>query len=118
MNTNVDVNRNPLWSKTDELVRSVLGFSDTLPNSQSQDLSLRLKQCIGCVTPYIEAGLKHDSKLDKIRCWQVVNAILAECRVYLNLAEAMNFGKTRKLIDRVDEVSKMIISSYFGRTVH
>lgn len=108
MSEPVSVKDKAVWKKADQLVSSVLSFSDGLPHTELYELKTRLKRCVCQVPEKLEDTFKQKSRIEKIRALIKANVCLEECRDYLSLVEKMQFGDTRDLQEKLDEISRML----------
>jgi hypothetical protein len=54
--------------------------------------------------------LRESVKIKKIRGFIKVGGALAECKEYLDLIHILRYGKTKQIIEQIDDVSSMLES--------
>ncbi len=74
----------------------------------------QLRRASVSVSANIAEGFKKKGLADKFRFLNIAQGSLEECRYYLNLAEDLEYGNSRKLMLHLEEVSKLI-DSYASR---
>ena len=101
-----------LKQKADKLAVEILEFSDKLPEDGLYQLNARLRQCGDSLNFNISDKVANNSKLERIRLLIKANSSVEETRRYLSLAEKLKIAPTKELIDKLDEISKMINETY------
>ncbi len=62
----------------------------------------------------IAEGFKKRGLGDKIRFLNIAQGSLEECRYYLILVDDLNYGDTKNLMTKLEEISRLL-NSYMGK---
>jgi len=79
-------------------------------------LTSQLRRAIISVPANIAEGYKKSGKLDKIRFMNIAQGSLEECRYYLILASDLNYGENTAILNKLEEVSKLIDA--YSKAIH
>lgn len=101
-----------IMEKTEELVNSIELLSNCLPATDFHDIKFNLLSYLSMTPQKIEQGLKPSKKIEKVRNLIKATVALSEIKNYLNLAEELNYCKTREIINEVDSISRLLTSDY------
>lgn len=97
-----------VWQKAHQLVLLIYEFSGSFPGSEVFGLTSQLRRAIISVPANIAEGFKKKGKKDKVRFLNIAHGSLEECRYYLILAHDLKYGDNAILIDKIEEVSKLL----------
>jgi four helix bundle protein len=97
-----------VWQKSHQLVLAVYQFSESFPKKEMFGLTSQLRRAVVSVPANIAEGFKKRGKADKMRFMNIAQGSLEECRYYLILAKDLNYGYSLDLIEKIEEVSKLI----------
>ena len=97
-----------VWQKAHELVLLVYQFSDHFPKKEIFGLTSQLRRAAVSVAANIAEGFKKRGKPDKMRFMNIAQGSLEESRYYLILAKDLNYGEPKPLMDKLQEVSKLL----------
>jgi four helix bundle protein len=97
-----------VWQKAHKLVLLVYQFSDHFPNKEIFGLTSQLRRSAVSVAANIADGFKKRGKPDKMRFMNIAQGSLEESRYYLILAKDLNYGEPKPLMDKLEEVSKLL----------
>lgn len=97
-----------VWQKAHALVLLVYQFSDHFPKKEIFGLTSQLRRSAVSVAANIAEGFKKRGKRDKMRFMNIAQGSLEESRYYLILANDLNYGETKPLMDKLEEVSKLL----------
>jgi four helix bundle protein len=97
-----------VWQKAHELVLLVYQFSDHFPKKEIFGLTSQLRRAAVSVAANIAEGFKKRGKPDKMRFMNIAQGSLEESRYYLILAKDLNYGEPKPLMDKLEEVSKLL----------
>jgi four helix bundle protein len=110
-----------VWQKAHQFVLAVYAFTATFPKTETYGLSLQMRKASVSIPANIAEGFRRRGKADKVRFLNTSEASLEESRYYLILSEDLGYGKTGKLLDSLEEVSRLlnayskaILDSYSG----
>jgi four helix bundle protein len=99
-----------VWQKAHQLVLAVYAFTATFPKSETYGLSVQMRKAAVSIPANIAEGFRRRGKADKVRFLNTSEASLEESRYYLILSEDLGYGKTGKLLDSLEEVSRLLNS--------
>ena len=97
-----------VWQKAHELVLAIYRFSGSFPNTEVYGLARQIRRAGVSVPANIAEGFKKTGRADKARFMNTAQGSLEECRYYLILAADLGYGKTDKLQNQLDEVSRLL----------
>ncbi|NEP10585.1 MAG: four helix bundle protein [Symploca sp. SIO2C1] len=99
-----------VWRKAHEFVLLIYPFSQSFPNSETYGLTSQLRRASVSVPANIAEGFRRKTLPDKLRFLNIAQSSLEECRYYLILAQDLNYGDSTKLMQKLEEVSKLLNS--------
>ncbi len=99
-----------VWQKSHQLVLEVYKYSEAFPKKEMFGLTSQLRRSIISVPANIAEGFKKRGKPDKMRFLNIAQGSLEESRYYLILAFDLKYGDNVILMDKIEEVSKLIES--------
>jgi len=99
-----------VWRKAHEFVLLIYPFSQSFPNSETYGLTSQLRRASVSVPANIAEGFRRKTLPDKLRFLNIAQSSLEECRYYLILAQDLNYGDSTKLMQQLEEVSKLLNS--------
>jgi len=99
-----------VWQKSHQLVLEVYRISKDFPNTEVYGLSAQLRRAAVSVAANIAEGFRKRGKLDKVRFLNMAEGSIEECRYYLILAEDLKYCPTAGLLERIEEISKLLNS--------
>lgn len=111
MNTDEIIQEDHLKQESNDLVKSINIFTDSLPGSEMSDLSLRLKFCVSDMPQAIEQSFHGQRKIDKIRSRIKLTIAIQECRECLDLIAKFKYANTEDLITKLDSLNNHLIAS-------
>jgi len=97
-----------VWQKSHQLVLDIYKFTEGFPKTEMFGLTSQLRRSIVSVCANIAEGYKKKGKPDKIRFMNISQGSLAESHYYLILAQDLNYGNNSALLEKLNEVSKLI----------
>lgn len=100
-----------MWKKTHRLVLETYALTNSFPKSGIYGLTSQLRRSAVSIPANIAEGFKKRGKADKIRFLNIAQGSLEETRYYFILARDLNYGNTEELLNKIEEVSK-ILESY------
>jgi len=105
-----------VWQKSHQLVLLIYQYSEEFPRKEMFGLTSQLRRAIISVPANIAEGYKKSGKLDKIRFMNIAQGSLEECRYYLILASDLNYGENTAILNKLEEVSKLIDA--YSKAIH
>jgi four helix bundle protein len=110
-----------VWQKAHQFVLAVYAFTATFPKAETYGLSVQMRKAAVSIPANIAEGFRRRGKADKVRFLNTSEASLEESRYYLILSQDLGYGTTGKLLDSLEEVSRLlnayskaILDSYSG----
>ena len=100
-----------VWQKTHQFVLGIYQFTEHFPSKELYGLTSQLRRAAVSIPANIAEGFKKRGKPDKVRFLNIAQGSLEECRYYLILSTDLHYGNGGKLIQQLEEVSK-ILESY------
>jgi four helix bundle protein len=97
-----------VWQKAHEFVLLVYRYSESFPKNELYGLTSQARRSAVSVPSNIAEGFKKKTKPDKVRFLNISQGSLEECRYYLILAKDLDYGDTSKLMEKLEEVSKLL----------
>lgn len=97
-----------VWQKAHQFVLSVYSFTEQFPKTETYGLTSQLRRAAVSVPANIAEGFKKQSNLDKARFLNISQGSLEECRYYLILARDLDYGDSKNLMVKLEEVSKLL----------
>ncbi len=97
-----------VWQKAHQFVLFVYRLSESFPKEELYGLTSQLRRAAVSIAANIVEGFKKKTKPDKVRYLNIAQGSLEECRYYLILAKDLGYGDTSKLMDQLEEVSKLL----------
>lgn len=97
-----------VWQKAHGWVLGVYDYSSHLPQHEMFGLTAQLRRAAVSVPGNFAEGFKRQTRLDKIRFYNIAQASLEESRYYLLLAQDLGYGETVSLRQAAETVSKML----------
>ena len=99
-----------VWQKAHQFVLSIYRFSDLFPKNEIYGLTSQIRRSSVSIPANIAEGFKKNTKPDKMRYFNIAQGSVEECRYYLILAKDLDYGETSKLMEQLEEVSKLLQS--------
>lgn len=97
-----------VWQKAHEWVLSIYHYSDNFPQREIYALTSQLRRAAISIPANITEGFKKKGKRDKCRFMNIAQGSLEESRYYLILSKDLQYGDCSHLIDKLEEVSKLL----------
>ena len=97
-----------VWQKAHQFVLAVYAFTATFPKSETYGLSVQTRKAAVSIPANTAEGFRRRGKADKIRFLNISEGSLEESRYYLILSQDLGYGKTEKLLDSLEEVSRLL----------
>jgi four helix bundle protein len=97
-----------VWQKAHRFVLDVYRFSNDFPKSEHYGLTSQLRRAAVSVAANIAEGFKKRSRPDKGRFMNTAQGSLEECRYYLLLSSDLSYGDPAALLERLDEVGRLL----------
>ncbi len=103
-----------VWQRAHRVVLDVYRFSSGFPAPEIYGLRSQLRRAAVSVPANLAEAFKKRSRVDKARVMNIAESSLEETRCYLMLARDLEYGAPSELLDRVDEVGRLL-SAYAQR---
>ena len=99
-----------VWQKAHAWVLAVYRASAGFPQHELFGLTAQLRRAAVSVPANFAEGFKRQSRLDKVRFYNMAQGSLEECRYYMRLAQDLGYGDLSKLQAGLGEISQMLES--------
>ncbi|TDI77711.1 MAG: four helix bundle protein [Bacteroidetes bacterium] len=103
-----------VWQKAHQLVLEIYKMSLLIPETEKYGITHQIKRCAASVPANISESCGRIGLKDKIRFLYIANGSLEETKYFLILIEDLNFQETNLIIDKAEEVSK-ILNAYINK---
>lgn len=97
-----------VWKKAHQFVLKCYEYSKNFPKEERYALTSQIRRSAISIPANIAEGFKKISPADKARYLNIAQGSLEECRYYLLLARDLRYGDTAVLLDKIDEVSRIL----------
>jgi four helix bundle protein len=97
-----------VWQKAHAWVLALYHFTAGLPKHETYGLVAQMRRAAVSIPANIVEGFRRRGKPDKARFLNIAEASLEESRYYLILAQDLGYGDTNKLMDQLEEVSRLL----------
>jgi len=97
-----------VWQKAHQFVLAVYRLSRTFPRSEIYGLTSQFRRAAVSIAANIAEGFKKRSRMDKLRFYNIAQGSIEESRYYLILVRDLEYGDVSKLIQLLEEVSKLL----------
>ncbi len=99
-----------VWRKAHGFVLDAYALSRNFPREELYGLTSQLRRAAVSVPANIAEGFRKKGQSDKARFFNIAQGSLEECRYYLILARDLKYGDTQELMQRLEEVSRLLTS--------
>jgi four helix bundle protein len=97
-----------VWKKSHEFVLETYRFTSTFPKREVYGLTSQMRRAALSIRANIAEGFKKRTKSDKARFMNIAQGSVEESRYYLILSKDLGYGDSSKLIDILEEVSRLL----------
>ena len=97
-----------VWKKSHEFVLETYRFTSTFPKREVYGLTSQMRRAALSIPANIAEGFKKRTKSDKARFMNIAQGSVEESRYYLILSKDLGYGDSSKLIDILEEVSRLL----------
>ena len=97
-----------VWQKAHEFVLKIYKHTEGFPSQEIYGLVSQLRRAAVSMPANIAEGFKRRGKQDKRRFLNISQGSLEECRYYLMLAQDLEYGDSRSLMNELEEISKIL----------
>ena len=97
-----------VWQKAHEFVLLIYRYSESFPKNELYGLTSQVRRAAVSVASNIAEGFKKKTRPDKVKFLNIAQGSLEECRYYLILAKDLGYGDTSKLMEKLEEASKLL----------
>jgi len=104
-----------VWQKAHRFVLAVYRVTSTFPRSELYGLTSQFRRSAVSIPANIAEGFKKRGKADKTRFLNIVQGSLEEARYYLLLAQDLEYCDSSKILEQLEEVSKLLEA--YSRTI-
>ena len=104
-----------VWQKAHQFVLAAHRMTNAFPKSEIYGLTSQLRRAAVSIPANIAEGFTKTGKADKTRFLNIAQASLEESRYYLLLAQDLEYSDCSRIIEQIEEVSKLLGS--YCRTI-
>ena len=97
-----------VWRKAHEFVLGVYRFTTDFPRPETYGLALQMRRAAVSIPANIAEGFRRRGKADKARFMNLAEGSVEESRYYLILSSDLGYGDTSRLMDSLEEVSRLL----------
>ena len=97
-----------VWRKAHEYVLSIYSFTKAFPKEETYGLASQMRRAAVSIAANIAEGFRKRGRADKARFMNMAEGSIEESRYYLILAQDLGYGQTEKLMDSLEEVSRIL----------
>jgi four helix bundle protein len=97
-----------VWQKAHQLVLAIYKLTETFPNSEIYGLRSQLRRAAVSIPANIAEGFVKASNVEKKRFYNISQGSMEETRYYLILAQDLGYCNSEKLLNHIEEVSKLL----------
>ena len=99
-----------IWKKSHELVIQIYHLTKSFPGEEMFGLTSQVRRSAVSIPANIAEGFGRIGKKDKLRFFNIAASSLNETDYYLLLSNEPGYIKDTRLMDKVDEIGKMLKS--------
>jgi len=99
-----------VWQKAHEFVLSVYKLTTDFPKNETYGLVSQFRRAAVSIPANIAEGFVKKGKADKLRFYNIAQGSIQECKYYIILVNDLNYLNNSELIEKVDEVAKLLQS--------
>ena len=97
-----------VWQKAHEFVLAVYRFTESFPEREKYGLAHQMRRAAVSIPANIAEGFGKRTRADKARFLNIAEGSVEECRYYLILAQDLGYGQPARLLDRLEEASRLL----------
>ena len=97
-----------VWQKTHQYVLAIYRFTKRFPREETYGLSAQMRRAAVSIAANIAEGFRRRGRADKVRFMNIAEGSVEESRYYLILAQDLGYGDATKLMDSLEEVSRIL----------
>ena len=97
-----------VWRKAHEFVLAVYRLTQDFPKHETYGLVSQMRRAAISVPANIAEGFRKRGKADKVRFMNIAEGSVEESRYYLILAQDLGYGETKRLMEALEEVSRLL----------
>ena len=97
-----------VWNKAHRFVLDIYKLTSNFPRSEKYGLVQQMRRAAVSIPANIAEGYTRRGKTDKARFMNIAASSLEESRYYLILTHDLDYGKTDRLMDLLEEVSRLL----------
>ena len=97
-----------VWQKAHQLVLAIYSTTKRFPKEEKFGLTSQIRRSTISVAANIAEAFKKKSSLDKLRFLNISQGSLSETEYYLILSQDLEYGKMNELMDKADEVGRIL----------
>ena len=99
-----------VWQKAHQFVLETYEFTKKFPKEEVYCLTSQFRRAAVSIAANIAEGYKKKGKNDKLKFYNIAEGSLSESQYYCILAQDLNYGDSKELINLSFEIEKMLVS--------
>ena len=97
-----------VWQKAHGFVLAIYPLTASFPKHELFGLTSQLRRAASSIPANIAEGFTRRGRPDKARFMNIAHRSLEECRYYLILAADLGYADTSKLLESLEQVSRLL----------
>lgn len=97
-----------VWQKAHAMVLDVYKLTKSFPKDEIYVLTSQVRRSSISVAANIAEGFKKKSAADKLRLFNIAQGSLSETEYYLILSDDLDYGTTKDLLRKTEEVGRLL----------
>ena len=97
-----------VWRRAHEFVLAVYEFTKAFPKHETYGLVSQVRRAAVSIPANIAEGFRKRGHADKVRFMNIAEGSAEQSRYYLILAKDLGYGQTKGLMDKLEEVSRLL----------
>ena len=97
-----------VWQKAHGFVLAIYPLTASFPKHELFGLTSQLRRAASSIPANIAEGFTRRGRPDKARFMNIAHGSLEECRYYLILAADLGYADTSKLLESLEQVSRLL----------
>jgi four helix bundle protein len=96
------------FNKSHRFVLDIYRITQKFPKSEIFGLTSQMRRSAVSIPANLAEGYARKGKKDKIRFYNIAEGSINECRYYILLSKDLSYSIDNNLIDKLNEISKML----------
>jgi len=97
-----------VWQKAYKFILDLYRATENFPKSELYGITSQIRRASVSIAANIAEGFKRKGKQDKLRFYNISEGSIEEVKFFLMLSKDLNFLKDDSLLEKLEEVSKLL----------